>query len=241
MQLVWNPGEAEQRGELRVSQSPLLNGTSLLIMELNKCGHCREFPGEYKRVRGRCWLGINTNNSKEFIHSQVSPAGKPLRGHCAVTALSPAALPALLYKSRDPQGSSQRSREGQGRELENSWEKFWRSFYSAWRWDWGQDLSWAMGKPAECVLGMGSQQRMLVFNIISFFFLFVFYIQSPESKHHIRAQGLKMTLETKKLLLNMGEPRGKAVKIVHKQQLGSFLCSQTSGTCLFTFAQTHLT
>lgn len=54
-------------------------------MELNKCGHCREFPGEYKRVRGGCWLWINTNNSKEFIHSQVSPAGKPLRGHCAVT------------------------------------------------------------------------------------------------------------------------------------------------------------
>lgn len=83
--------------------------------------------------------------------------------------------------------------------------------------------------------------RGCLFSKLFLFFLFVFYIQSPESKHHIRAQGLKMTLETKKLLLNMGEPRGKAVKIVHKQQLGSFLCSQTSGTCLFTFAQTHLT
>lgn len=70
---------------------------------------------------------------------------------------------------------------------------------------------------------------------------FFFYIQSPETKHPIRAHGLEMTLETIKLLLNMGEQRGKPVKIVHKQQVGSFLCSQTSGTCLFIFAQTHFT
>lgn len=35
---------------------------------------------------------------------------------------------------------------------------------------------------------MGSQQRMLVFKII--FFFFYFYIQSPESKRHVRAHGL---------------------------------------------------
>lgn len=87
---------------------------------------------------------------------------------------------------------------------------------------------------------MGSQQRMLVFTIILFLFV-CFYIQSPESKHHIRAQGLEMTLETIKLLLNMGEQRGKPVKIVHKATTGLFLGLPELRNCLFLFAQTHLT
>lgn len=247
MQLVWNPRKAEERGELRVSQSPLLSGTCLLIIKLNKCGHCGEFPGEYKRVRGCCWLQINTNNTKELIHRSVlhgagmpgSTEGSHSRGHmlshpcpqqrslhCSIRAEIPRAAP-----------SGHRHRPEAERDKAGSLRTPERSFYSAWRWDSGQDPSWGTGKPGVCV-GNGLPSEDACFQN---YLVFFFYIQSPETKHPIRAHGLEMTLETIKLLLNMGEQRGKPVKIVHKQQVGSFLCSQTSGTCLFIFAQTHFT
>lgn len=83
--------------------------------------------------------------------------------------------------------------------------------------------------------------RGCLFSKLSWFFVFFFYIQSPESKHHIRAHGLEMTLETIKLLLNTGEQRGKPVKIVHKAVTGLFLVLPELRNCLFIFAQTHLT